>query len=164
MKVYLIASLRNPDVPHLGNKIRALGLEVWDDWYGAGKIADQAWQEYEQIRGRPYKEALYGNAAQNIFQFDKRHLDASDLAVLLLPAGKSGHLEFGYMIGQGKRGYILFPEEPERWDVMNQFATNVFFNEADLLEELACLNSQSNVSSWGSWVRRALRSLFSFSN
>ncbi len=162
MKVYLIGALKNPSIPLLGNKMRELGIDVWDDWYGAGERADISWQEYEQIRGRSYKEALYGDAAENIFLFDKRHLDASDMAVLVLPAGKSGHLEFGYIIGQGKHGYILFPEEPTKYDVMNRFATNIFFNETDLLGELACLNSQSIVSSWGSWVQRALHSLFSF--
>ena len=38
-----------------------------------------------------------------------------------MPAGKSGHLELGYMIGQGKPCFVFFEEEPERWDVMHQF-------------------------------------------
>jgi nucleoside 2-deoxyribosyltransferase len=43
----------------------------------------------------------------------------------MLPAGKSGHLELGYMIGQGKPGYILLDAEHKRWDVMYKFATAV---------------------------------------
>jgi nucleoside 2-deoxyribosyltransferase len=41
-----------------------------------------------------------------------------------MPAGKSGHLELGYMIGCGKPCIIYFNEEPDddRWDVMVQFA------------------------------------------
>ena len=36
MKVYLIGSLRNPKVPKIAEKIRALGFEVFDDWFAAG--------------------------------------------------------------------------------------------------------------------------------
>jgi hypothetical protein len=137
MKLYLIGSLRNPKIPELGKKIRALGYDVFDDWHGAGKIADESWQEYEQIRGRTYQQALDGYAAWQIFNFDKKHLDASDLGVLVHPAGKSGHLEFGYLIGRGKPGYILFDQEPERWDVMARFATHVCFSEEELCKYLS---------------------------
>ena len=135
-KIYLIGSLRNKQIPHLGNALRDLGFDVVDDWHGTGYEADTKWMEYEQIRGRSYKEALQGLAAQHIFQFDKHHLDTSDFVVMLLPAGRSGHLEFGYAIGQGKSGYILFDEEPDRYDVMYQFATDIFFDGRELLETL----------------------------
>jgi hypothetical protein len=39
-----------------------------------------------------------------------------------MPAGKSGHLELGYAIGSGKRGFVCFDQEPDRWDVMYRFA------------------------------------------
>jgi hypothetical protein len=31
---------------------------------------------------------------------------------------------------------VFFDKEPERWDVMYQFAKNVFFDEKELFEEL----------------------------
>lgn len=136
-KLYLIGSLRNPEVPLLGNRLRALGFDVVDDWYGAGPEADDCWQRYEQIRGRSYREALYDRFAAHIWEFDKFHLDTSDVGVLMLPAGKSGHIELGYLIGQGKPGYILFDgEEPARWDVMYRFAKAVFFDQDSLAEAL----------------------------
>lgn len=46
-----------------------------------------------------------------------------------MPAGKSGHLELGYMIGNGKPCIIYFEKEPDRWDVMTQFA---FLNTGDI--------------------------------
>jgi hypothetical protein len=55
---------------------------------------------------------------------------------LILPAGKSGHLELGYMIGKGKLGYILL-EDPDRWDVMYQFSSGVFYELDELIQELA---------------------------
>ena len=123
--IYLIGSLRNKRVPIIANKLRELGYEVFEDWYSAGERADDCWKEYEQGRGHTYIEALHGLAADHIFRFDLLHLNRADTAVLLLPAGKSGHLEFGYMIGQGKRGYILL-DSVDRWDVMYKFATGIF--------------------------------------
>lgn len=135
--IYLIGSLRNPEVPVLANKIRTeLNLEVFDDWHGNGPEADDYWQKYEKARGRSYRDALASPIPQNIFQIDKTHIDKSSTVVLVLPAGKSGHMEFGYAIGQGKRGYILLPGEPERYDVMYNFATKVFINQDELFMEL----------------------------
>lgn len=133
MKIYLIGALKNPDIPLFGNKLRELGFDVFDDWWGAGPKADDHWREYENIRGRSYHDALQGHAARNIFQFDNRHLLESDMAILMLPAGRSGHLEFGFMVGQGKQGYVLFDKVPKKYDVMYCFADEVFFAQEDLL-------------------------------
>ena len=129
--VYLIGSLRNPTVPHVANSLRELGWEVFDDWFAAGPEADDKWKDYEQVRGHSYQEALNGYAARHVFEFDQTHLDRADYGVLLLPAGKSGHLELGYLIGRARPGYIVL-DSPDRWDVMYQFA-NVCGSVAELL-------------------------------
>ena len=135
VKIYLIGSLRNPEVPKIANRIRELGFEVFDDWYAAGPEADDKWRDYEKARGHTYKEALKGLAADHVYRFDLKHLNECDIAVLYLPAGKSGHLELGYAIGKGKKGYILL-DNPERWDVMYLFADGVFHNFEELKKEL----------------------------
>lgn len=142
MKVYLIGSLRNPEVPKLANQIRELGFEVFDDWYAAGPEADDKWRDYEKGRGHSFKEALKGYAAKHVFQFDRKHLDECDIAVLQMPAGKSGHLELGVHLGKGKRGYILV-DDPERWDVMYLFATGVFDDFNELKAELKKLKKEA---------------------
>lgn len=136
LRVHIIGSLQNPEVPLLGNRLRELGFDAFDAWWGAGKDADRSWQTYENIRGRAYGDALYGEAAYNIFAWDVERMNIADVAVLLLPAGKSGHIEFGYMMGLGIPGYVLFDDQPERYDLMYQFAHNVFFNVDDFLATL----------------------------
>lgn len=131
--IYLIGSLRNPLVPEIAQAIRRQGYEVFDDWYAAGPEADDYWQAYENARGHTILEALRGYAARNVYTFDRRHLDAARAAVLVLPAGKSGHLELGYMLGCGKPGYILFDKDPERYDVMYQFASGIFISLDELI-------------------------------
>ena len=132
--IFLSGSLRNPRVPLLANDLREIGYEVFDDWHSAGPRADDHWQEYETARGHSYKDALQGWAAQNTFAFDLRHLKRADISVLLLPSGKSSHMEFGYVVGRGKAGFILFEDgEPARWDVLYQFARGVFFDRDKFL-------------------------------
>jgi nucleoside 2-deoxyribosyltransferase len=135
--IYLIGSLRNPQVPIVAKALCEAGHEVFDDWYEAGPEADDYWQKYEEDRGHSYQEALFGYAAQHVFQYDRTHLYRCKVGVLLLPAGKSGHLELGYMIGQGKPCYILLDKPPERWDVMYNFAAGVFYSLDILIKVLA---------------------------
>lgn len=132
---YLIGSLRNPDIPHIASVFREAGVEIFDDWYSAGPHADDSWRDYERGKGNDYKTALGGYAARHVFSFDFHHLNRVSGAILVLPAGRSGHLELGYMCGKGKPTYILL-DTPDRWDVMYQFATGVYDNVADIVEAI----------------------------
>lgn len=134
--IYIIGSLRNEKIPQIGNLLRDNGWDAFDDWYGAGPEADDKWRDYEQHRGRNLKESIYGYAARHVFAFDKHHLERVDAGLLVMPAGKSGHLELGYLRGLGKAGYILFDGVPERYDVMWNFATDVFLSVEEMLETL----------------------------
>jgi len=134
--IYLIGSMRNPTVPLLANDLRKEGFSVFDDWYSPGKNADDEWQVYEKLRGRTFKQALDGSHAWDVFNFDKRHLDKASTAVLVAPAGKSAHIELGYMRGLGKPAFVYMHGEPERFDVMYRFATGVCVCYDELVKEL----------------------------
>lgn len=134
--VYLIGSLRNPRIQEYARLLRSKGFDVFDDWHAAGPEADDKWQEYEQERGRSYSDALAGYHAQHVFEFDRFHLDRADIGVLVLPAGKSGHLELGYLIGRGKPGFVLLDGESGRFDVMYRFAKKACHSITELIEEL----------------------------
>lgn len=125
--IYIIGSLRNPLIPKIEATLREDGWDVFASWFSAGERADDSWQAHETAIGHDYPTALKGYAAQHVFNFDKTHLERSDIGLLVMPAGKSGHLELGWMLGRGKRGYILYPGVwPERWDVMTCFADGVY--------------------------------------
>jgi len=147
LKIYLIGSLRHPDVPELAERIqKETGHEVFADWYAAGKIADDAWQDYCNRRSYSYVEALNTPASWHVFDFDYHHLLDSDIGILVMPAGKSAHLELGFMAGKGKKCYVLFDQVPERYDQMYHLIgpkvkeegpfKEVFFNVDDLIREL----------------------------
>jgi|ERR1035437_473349 nucleoside 2-deoxyribosyltransferase len=136
--IYIIGSLKNRCIVNIGNALRDVGIDAFDDWLSAGPEADDFWKEYADKRGLSYKEALEGHAAKHVYEFDKFHLDRCDAALLVLPAGKSGHLELGYTLGKGKPGWILLDELVDkatmRYDVMYQFADGIFETLPDFMK------------------------------
>lgn len=134
--IYLIGALRNPQIPYIGAELRSLGFDVFDEWWSASEDADEWWQRHERFKGKTYKEALNGYHAETVYNFDKTHLDRADVGVLVMPAGRSGHLELGYMVGCGKSGYVLFDGEPDRYDIMYRFCREVVFSMEELKDVL----------------------------
>lgn len=140
-KVYIIGALKNLEIPKIGIAIRNLGFDAFDDWWSASEDADDWWQAHERQKNRSYRDALYGHHATCVFEFDHKHLDAADAGVLVMPCGRSGHLEAGYLAGQKKPVFILFEGEPDKYDVMYRLLTRniktlggVYFNLNELLE------------------------------
>lgn len=128
-KIYIIGALKNENITKIASSLRPK-YDVFDQWITPGPEADHFLFQYAKQRGWNYKDALTCDAAKNNFNFDKRHIDSSDIVVMVMPAGKSAHLELGYSIGMGKEAHILFDEEPDRFDLMYNFipADNIHFN------------------------------------
>lgn len=138
MRIYIIGSLRNDKVIDLANRLRAAGHDPFVDWHSAGPEADDFWKQDQQKLGKTFVEALAGPAAQHVFDFDRENILRSDAVVLALPAGKSGHLEFGFAVRGSQKGYILMdkPDNGDRWDVMYNFADAVCTSVEDLIARL----------------------------
>jgi hypothetical protein len=136
--IYIIGSLRNKDIPVIANKLREANpeWEIFDSWYSPGPHADDYLRDYCRGKGYSYKETLQDWAATHIFAFDHKHIMRATDVVMVMPSGKSAHLELGYALGKRKRGYILFNHAPTRVDVMHQFATDIFFEVEELITEL----------------------------
>lgn len=134
--VYIGGALANPEIVRITKVIAEAGFTAFSEWYTPGPEADVLWRDYELALGYNYREALQRPAAKNTFDFDKRHIDLCDIFVMVLPCGKSAHLELGYAIGSGKRGLIYMPQEPERWDVMYGFAERVVYTDEELVKGL----------------------------
>lgn len=142
--IYVAGSLRNPKIPGIARDLaKATGHRVFSDWFAAGPEADDHWKYYyeamapkDMSAAEKYKWALEQPASINTFNFDERHIKSSDLMVLVLPAGKSGHLELGWFLGQNRPGIILLDDTDVRWDVMYQYATGVVTNFDELVESV----------------------------
>ena len=110
-KIYLASSWRNEQQPQAVKMLRGAGYEVYDfrhpkpgdDGFSWGDIAAEwlGWTPEEYIEGLKHPIAQAG------FASDKAALDWCDTCVLLLPCGRSAHLEAGYAIGAGKQTLIV---------------------------------------------------------
>ena len=136
--IYIIGSLKNKNVTVIANKLRESlpSAEIFNSWFYCSEDADDCLRDCCKERGFNYKQTINDWGARHVFEFDQFHLNRSTDVVLVMPGGKSAHLELGYAMGIGKRGYVLFDSVPDRVDVMYNFATDVFFDFNELVTEL----------------------------
>ncbi len=93
MKFYIASSFRNIDqVGALSAKLQTKGFVQTYDWTQNG-------------RATSCKEL------QHIGEKEKQAVADSDFLIILLPAGKGSHIEFGIALGLGKRIYICATEK-----------------------------------------------------
>jgi hypothetical protein len=124
---YVASSWRNQVQPAVIEALRAAGVECYDfknppegagfSWrevkpgYGRGIAAKGAdWETAEN-----YLSMVHHPRATEGFHADFGAMTKADTFVLVLPCGKSAHLELGWAVGAGTRTAILLedPVEPE---------------------------------------------------
>ena len=73
---------------------------------------------------------------QRAFAEDKKWIDWADAVIMLLPCGKSAHLEAGYAKGHGKKLYIIGEFPKGEFDVMYGFADRLYRELGNLIYDL----------------------------
>ena len=122
--VYVASSWRNAHQQYVVAQLRASGLEVYDFRNPVSHFKwsniDPDWQNWDVTA---YRAGLEHPLAEEGFRNDRDAVASCTCCVLILPCGRSAHLELGWAIGQGKPGAIYFPHgemvEPE---LMYKFA------------------------------------------
>lgn len=137
-RIYLAASWRNPYHSDVLAILRNVGHEVYDfknPPYSTGFKWSDIGLELP-CTAEAYRTALYSHprAAQG-FNADFAAMRWADTCVMLLPSGRSAHLELGWMAGAGKRTIILTRdnEEPE---LMALLCDKICISVKEVLEEL----------------------------
>lgn len=137
-RIYLAASWRNPYQETMLGLLRQDGHEVYDfknPPYSTGFKWSDIGLELP-CTAENYRTALYTNprAAQG-FMADFSAMRWADTCVMLLPSGRSAHLELGWMSGAGKQTIILTRdwEEPE---LMALLADHIAISPLEVLELL----------------------------
>lgn len=118
MKIYVASSWRNAEQPNVVDLLRAAGHEVYD-FRNPPKASGFAWSEidpgWQSWRAVDYRAKLAHPRALEGFRSDFDAMKWADVCLLVLPCGRSAHLELGWSAGAGKRTIILTRdgEEPE---------------------------------------------------
>ena len=108
--IYVASSWNNPQHPSVVQELRHRGHEVYDFRHPRGRDDRSVWKE---------------------LHIKKEHLEAmreSDVCILLLPCGRSAHIEAGYMKGLGKTVYVLGSVFDELKPELMYLAFDAFFS------------------------------------
>lgn len=118
MKIYVASSWRNKIQPLVVLALREAGHEVYDFRNPAPGNTGFQWSEidpaWQSWTAEQFREQLAHPTAERGFGCDMAALEDSEACVLVLPSGRSAHLEAGFAIGAGKPTVILLENgEPE---------------------------------------------------
>lgn len=138
-RIYVASSWRNPYQEVVVACLRGDGYEVYD--FKNPKPGDRgfSWAEIDpdwmKWTAAQYIAALDHPIAESGFNSDFDAMKWADTFVLVLPCGRSAHLELGWAVGQGKQTFLLTRDgqEPE---LMAKMCDKVCANLTDLLAAL----------------------------
>ncbi|MGR3303774.1 MAG: hypothetical protein ACUZ8I_14915 [Candidatus Scalindua sp.] len=140
-KIYVASSWRNPMQPEIVNILRDAGHEVYDFKNPAPGNNGFAWSQIDQewLDWSPevFVEKLINHpVAKTGFTLDKDALDWCDTCVMVLPCGRSAHLEAGYICGQRK--HVIFYLHPDKFEpeLMYLLGDDLVCNNKDMLKAL----------------------------
>lgn len=117
-RIYVASSWRNELQPAVVSLARAIGHEVYD-FRNPQNRAGFGWEEinsnWHNWTTQEYIEALNHPLAIAGYASDKWGMIRAELGILVLPCGRSAHVEAGWMQGIGVPVYVFSPErhEPE---------------------------------------------------
>jgi hypothetical protein len=140
-KIYIATSWKMENAAIvLANRLRDDGHEV--DCFcdsTSGRYVFH-WSEFvekqEDLKNYDAMSFIADERVKRAFNEDKKWLDWADTVILLLPSGKSAHLEAGYAVGQGKSLYIMGGFQKGEFDVMYGFARGMYkYEELHRLRE-----------------------------
>ncbi len=140
MKIYLASSWKNAqEIYELAETLRLTGHEV-DAFVDAssGRYVF-SWTEIPECHALDAVTFLADERSKRVFREDRKWLDWAECVVLVLPCGKSAHLEAGYGKGKGKRLIIYAPHRfpVGEFDVMYGFADYMTDRLGELINVLA---------------------------
>jgi hypothetical protein len=150
VRIYVASSWRNNVQPHVVQTLRAHGHRVYDfkhpaadnqgfHWHDVRVPGDMAadgsivsWRDWTPAQ---FREALKSDVAERGFSLDMNALNDCEACVLVLPCGKSAHLELGQAVGAGKRTIVYMPRQEEA-ELMYLMCDHLCLSMEEVIEKL----------------------------
>ena len=140
-KIYVASSWRNDIQPKVVDALRHSGHEVYDFRNPAPEDGNFgfSWSEidihWKAWSPEEYRAALDHPIAKKGFACDFGAMKWADTFVLVLPCGRSAHLEMGWACGMGKQTLVLLDSmEPE---LMAKMCDHLCLNVTEVLSILS---------------------------
>lgn len=116
MHLYVASSWRNHKQQDVVMSLRADGHDVYDFMHPPGgdhlgfswADVDPEWRSWTMPQ---YLDALQHPIAQAGFDSDYNAMERSHACVLVLPCGRSAHLEAGWFVGAGRPLFVLLDDD-----------------------------------------------------
>lgn len=139
-RIYLASSWRNEQQQHAVEMLRNWGHEVYDFKNPPNGIKGFAWSDidpdWQHWSAYTYRHLLTTHPiAARGYLNDLRAMEWADTCVLLLPCGRSAHLEAGWFAGRGKR-LIIWTRDGEEPELMALMANHICTDEREVLQAL----------------------------
>lgn len=137
MKVYVAGSFKNAvKIRLFAQRLREAGLHCYvfcDENERTNLLSEELRNKYDITLCKP-NTALRVPIIYDIGQINLDMLKIYDAVIVVLPCGKSAHLEAGYMAGSGRPVWIYGPMVRGEFDAMYVMAKGVYDeNEFDKL-------------------------------
>jgi hypothetical protein len=145
LKVYVASSWRNPHYERVIGMIRDLGHQVWDwrnpptggNGFSWQEVGREGYRHGDRVTLGEWRAMLTHPIAGAGFASDLAGMNWCDVGVLLHPAGRSAHLEAGWLAGRGKKVHVLVLEPTEPDLMILALNGSICGSEAELLEILS---------------------------
>ena len=137
LRIYVASSWRNPTQPEVVEVLREDGHEVYDFRQPTEGNHGFSWHEIDPTIPRgpadlvlspsDIRTMLWHPAAEAGFGLDMGALEWCEVCVLVLPCGRSAHLEAGWAAGAGKHVVALLAEgEPDlMWRMLDRLCVDL---------------------------------------
>ncbi len=143
-RIYIASSWRNQYQQQLVEELRKRGHKVYDFKHPYGRNDVPVWESVsvtQNLRSAYVEKCLKGGEfkrmlldRQSIKRFEEHFtaMQDADTCILLLPAGRSSHIEAGHMNGMGKRVFVMDTSKEVTPELMYLALNDYFFDFEEL--------------------------------
>lgn len=155
MKIYVASSWRNQVQDIIVAVLRMNGHEVYDFKNPAPGNSGFAWTKldgsptndprWKDWKSGEFRSHLKNPIAADGFKLDMDALRWCDACVLVLPCGRSAHLELGWATGAGKKTMALMMDEigPHEPELMYLMLDAICISQHEMLTTLSAWDSRA---------------------
>jgi len=141
MRIYVASSWRNAYQPTVVVALRRAGHDVYDFKNPAPGDHGFGWRQCAEETAlkdpsRFRDEVLTHEIARAAFAKDMGALTRADATVLVLPCGRSAHLELGWAVGAHKRTMVLLDDPMSEPELMYLMCSDICVSLAEVVERL----------------------------